>query len=115
MREIGDAADVYQREVEQRDRLIIGVNEQESADELKIPLLQIDAEAEAHHIGRLERVRTERDGNRTQEALAQLREAAGTSENLMPYILDAVRAYATLGEMMQVLREEWGEYEASWF
>ena len=115
VREIGDAADVYQREVEQRDRLIIGVNEQERADELKIPLLQIDAEAEAHHIGRLERVRTERDGNRTQEALAQLREAAGTSENLMPYILDAVRAYATLGEMMQVLREAWGEYEASWF
>ena len=74
----------------------------------------MDLEGEQRQLERLERVRRERDNRSVTVVLKKLGEAARGSDNLMPYILDAVRAYSTVGEMMQVLREEWGEYQPSW-
>ena len=115
VREIADAAEQYQREMETKDRVTVGVNEYVSDQELDIPILKIDAEGERRHLQRLDRVRQERDGEDVAATLELLRQGARGTDNLMPYILDAVKAYATLGEIMQVLKDEWGEYKASWF
>ena len=115
VREIADSAERYQREVECKERLTVGVNEYVTQEESQIPLLEIDAEGESHHLERLGRVRRERDRRKVEVALQRLGEAARGTDNLMPHILEAVKAYATLGEMMDVLRVEWGEYESAWF
>ena len=115
VREIADSAEQYQREIETKDRITVGVNEYVSDDKLDIPLLEIDGEGERRHLKRLDSVRRERDTGRVTATLERLRQAAQGVENLMPSILDAVKAYATLGEMMQVLKDEWGEYQASRF
>ena len=112
--EIADAAESYQRQLERRERLIVGVNEETAQERLDIPILRVDAEGERHHIDRLNRVRNDRDNSKVRLALQRLRRAGSGTDNLMPPILDAVRAYATLGEIMQVLREEWGERQPSW-
>ena len=115
VREIADSAERYQREIETKDRITVGVNQYVSDDELDIPLLKIDGEGERRHLERLDSVRRERDNGRVTATLERLRQAAHGAENLMPSILNAVKAYATLGEMMQVLKDEWGEYQASRF
>ena len=115
VREIADAAEQYQREMEANERITVGVNEYVSDDELAIPILEIDADGQRHHLQRLNRVRSERDAPKVASTLEVLRQAARGTDNLMPYILDAVKAYATLGEMMQVFKDEWGEYQAAWF
>ncbi|MDY7040830.1 MAG: methylmalonyl-CoA mutase family protein, partial [Chloroflexota bacterium] len=74
------------------------------------PLLQMDPDGERRQIARLQRVRAERDNQDVGERLAALETAARGSDNLMPFILDAVRAYATLGEICGVFREVFGEY-----
>ena len=107
--EIADAAFRYQREIERRQRKIIGVNEGVVEESLPVELLEMDTEGEKRHLERLERVRSSRDGGAVEFALRALGRAAGTSENLMPLILDAVRAYATLGEVTDGLRQAWGE------
>lgn len=110
-REIAEAAARYQREIDTRERIIVGVNEYVTDEALKIPLLRVDRAGERRHIDRLRRVRAERDTARAGAALSALRRAAqAQNENLMPFLLDAVNAYATLQEMMDVLRKEWGEY-----
>jgi len=109
-REIADAAYRYQRQIETEERCIVGVNRYASGEGLEIPLLKIDASVQERQIARLRRVRAERDGARVRRALVGLEEAAGGSENLMPAILEAVRAYAGLGEIMDVLRGAFGEY-----
>ena len=112
-REIADAAFHYQREIENRERIIVGVNDYVSGQSAAIPTLKIDGDGERRHLERLNRVRRERDSQAVSEKLNLLREAAHSNQNLMPFILDAVRAYATLGEICGVLRQEFGEYEAS--
>ena len=107
--EIADAAEVFQGDIDRRDRLVVGVNEEESEEDLSIPVMTVDAASERRHLDRLERVRRERDGAAVEAALQRLRLAASGSENLMPPILDAVRVYATLGEVMSVLKGVWGE------
>jgi methylmalonyl-CoA mutase N-terminal domain/subunit len=110
-REIADAAYRYQRQVEKGEKTVVGVNKYvESDDDLAMALLKIDPAVQERQIARLQRTKRERDGGRVQEALAQLRRAAQGDDNLMPPILDAVRAYASLGEVMGVLREVFGEY-----
>lgn len=110
-REIAEAAARYQREIDTKERIIVGVNQFVTDEALKVPLLRVDEAGARHHIARLQRVRTERDNARVGETLSALRHAAQKqNENLMPYLLDAVNAYATLQEMMDVLRREWGEY-----
>ncbi|MCH7786660.1 MAG: methylmalonyl-CoA mutase family protein [Chloroflexi bacterium] len=115
VREIADAAADFQRELEQNERIIVGVNDYVGEETLDIPLLRVDAQSERHHLERLNRVRRERDSEAVTVALKRLRDAARGSENLMPFILEAVKAYATLGEMMGALKAEWGEYQPTWY
>lgn len=110
-REIAEAASRYQREIDSRERIIVGVNEYVSEEAVRVPLLRVDEAGEKHQLERLDRVRRERDGARVASTLEAIRDAASKSnENLMPYLLDAVTAYATLQEMMDVMRQVWGEY-----
>ncbi|HEY7347956.1 MAG TPA: methylmalonyl-CoA mutase family protein [Ktedonobacterales bacterium] len=112
-REIADAAYRFQREVDAGERVIVGVNGYEMDEAIKVPTLYVDPAKEKIHLDRLNRVRRERDQQRVKEALAALRSAAQGSENLMPALIDAVNAYATMGEMMGVFREVFGEYMES--
>jgi len=109
-REIAESASRYQYEIETRRRIVVGVNEYTTDEPLRIPLLQMDPEGERRQRARLARVRAERDNDEVQRRLAALRRAAAGTENLMPFILDAVRAYATLGEICRVFRDVFGEY-----
>ncbi|MBC7252148.1 MAG: methylmalonyl-CoA mutase family protein [Anaerolineae bacterium] len=109
-RELAESAYRYQREIDRHERVIVGVNDYVMDEPLTIPLLQMDPEGERRQIARLQRVRAERDNQAVTERLAALEEAAKGTENLMPFILEAVRAYATLGEIMGVFRKVFGEY-----
>jgi methylmalonyl-CoA mutase, N-terminal domain len=109
-REIADSADRYQREIDGGLRTVVGVNGYRSSEPLSIPLLKMDPEGERKHLARLNRVRIERDNAEVRRRLQDLRRAAAGKENTMPYILEAVRAYATLGEVVQQFREQFGEY-----
>ncbi len=109
-REIADAAYRYQHEIDTQQRIIVGVNDYGSDEPLTVPLLEMDPHGYDRHIARLERVRGERDGMITKAALARLEDAARDRLNLMPLILEAVHTYATLGEIMGVLRCVFGEY-----
>ena len=109
-REIAESAYRYQREIDTGQRIIVGVNDYLSEEPLTIPLLEMDREGERRQIERLKRVRRERDNELVARRLEALRQAAQGTDNLMPYILDAARAYATLGEIMGVFREVFGEY-----
>jgi methylmalonyl-CoA mutase N-terminal domain/subunit len=110
-REIADSAARYQHEIEQKRRIIVGVNEYTEAAPVKVPLLSMDRDGERRQLERLARVKRERDNEAVQSRLAALRSAAQTSANLMPLLLDAVNAYATLQEMMDVLRGVFGVYQ----
>ncbi|HEX6290558.1 MAG TPA: methylmalonyl-CoA mutase family protein, partial [Herpetosiphonaceae bacterium] len=87
-----------------------GVNKYAVQEPLEIPLLEMDPEGERKHLDRLNRVRRERDQERVAEALEALRVAAQGDQNLMYPVLDCVRAYATMGEICDVLREVFGIY-----
>ena len=113
-REIADAAYIYQREEDRRERITVGVNDYVTDEELTIPLLRVDREGEARHIDNLNQVRRSRDNREVARRLRELEQAAKGSENLMPPLIEAVKAYATLGEMMGVFREVFGEYQPGW-
>jgi methylmalonyl-CoA mutase N-terminal domain/subunit len=108
--EIQESSMRWQREVETKDRIIVGVNEYIDPDEDATPIFRPNLAVVASQIERLKRVRAERDQAAVDLALDRLREASRKDVNLMEPIMDAVRTYATLGEMCGVLREEWGEY-----
>ncbi len=108
-RQIHDAAFRFQREVEDDERIVVGVNAHKSEAEEQ-ELLKLDDSAEKAQLEKLASVRSTRDAARVDACLAALRDAANGSANLMPHILDAVRAYATIGEICGVLRDAWGEY-----
>jgi len=109
-REIAESAYRYQREIDTGQRTVVGVNDYLTEEHVTIPLLEIDREGQQRQRERLARVRRERDNELVAQRLEALREAAQGTDNLMPYILDAVRAYATLGEICGVFREVFGEY-----
>jgi methylmalonyl-CoA mutase, N-terminal domain len=110
-REIADAAYRYQREIDAGERRIVGVNSYAVPAPLEIPILRMDPEGEARHLERLRRVRATRDAELVRLRLAELRAAAGGEANLMPAILACVHAYATLGEMCDVLRAVFGVHQ----
>jgi methylmalonyl-CoA mutase N-terminal domain/subunit len=110
-REIADAAYRYQQEIDDGMRGIVGVNTYVVEAPLEVPILEMDAEGEARHLRRLNHIRATRDNDLVAQHLAALRAAAEGDINLMPAILDCVRAYATLGEMCDVLREVFGVYQ----
>jgi methylmalonyl-CoA mutase, N-terminal domain len=113
--EISDAAYRYQREIDKGQRKIVGVNAYAEDKPLTIPLLEMDPQGYARQVERLKLVRAERDPARVGQALDRLRIACAGSENTMPFILDAVRAYATLGEIIGVMKKEFGIYrEPTW-
>jgi methylmalonyl-CoA mutase, N-terminal domain len=112
-REIADSAYRYQREVDRRERILVGVNDflQGNDEPIEIPIHSITRESEERHLERLRRVRRERDQTAVADALQRFENAARDArENLMPYIIEAVRAYATLGELCNLLRGVYGEY-----
>jgi len=109
--EIARSAYRYQKEIDTHQRTIVGVNDYVIDEPISIPLLEINAEGERHHLERLNRVRRERDNRELNRRLKALEKAARGQENLMPYILEAVRAYGTLGEICGIFRNVFGEYE----
>jgi methylmalonyl-CoA mutase N-terminal domain/subunit len=108
--EIADAAYRYQREIDERRRIVVGVNEFAADEPLRVPLLEMDPQGYERQCARLAQVRAERDNAAVGQALDRLRIAAQGTENTMPYILDAVRVYATLQEIMDVFRDVFGLY-----
>jgi methylmalonyl-CoA mutase, N-terminal domain len=114
--EISDAAYRYQREVDENERIVVGINGYVDPDEeLRIPILAMDPDGYDRQCARLASLRAERDGAQVSQALDALRRAAAGTENTMPYILEAVRAYATLGEITDVFREVFGRYQEPTF
>jgi methylmalonyl-CoA mutase N-terminal domain/subunit len=109
-KEIADSAFRYQQELEQKRRLVVGVNEFKVDEEEPIEILRIDPKLESEQVARVREVRKKRDQSRCSAALTQLRKAATGTDNLMPYILEAVRAYATEGEIMNTMVEVFGTY-----
>jgi methylmalonyl-CoA mutase N-terminal domain/subunit len=109
-REIQEASYRYQLEVESRRRIVVGLNDHISEGGEKPGLLRIDEELERRQIERLRRLRAERDASAAGKRLRELSAAAGSRENLMPFILEAVRCYCTIGEIAGVLREVFGEH-----
>ena len=111
-REIADASYRYQREIDSGDRKIVGVNDYVLEDEqVTIPVLKIDEEVERRQIKRTQKIRSTRDNKKVDEALDGLRKASEGEENVMPHIVEAVREYATIGEIFEVWRDLWGEWD----
>ena len=111
--EIQKSAFEYQNAVDSGEQVVVGVNRFQTDDEKPIPTLRIDPEIERTQIARLNALRARRDTNKAQSALAEIERRARTTENLMPAILTAVEAYATVGEISDALRRAFGEYQES--
>jgi methylmalonyl-CoA mutase N-terminal domain/subunit len=110
-REIAESAYVFQQAVDRREKIIVGVNDFVQEGEPRMNTLYIDESTGATQLAALEALRKRRDAGRVERALDSLRAVATRTDNMMPHILEAVRAYATLGEMCDALRQVWGEYE----
>ncbi len=111
-KEIAEASYRYQREIETKSRTIVGVNDYVLAGEkVAIPVLKIDPEVEKRQVERTSRIRRERDNGKVQEALNGLRRASEGTENVMPHVVNAVRSYATIGEICDVWRNIFGEWD----
>ncbi len=109
-REIQEAAYEYQRAVEQKTEIVVGVNKFQIEENETIPIQRVDPKIEREQVERLRAVRERRDGGRTETALSKLSEAANGTENLLPKILDCVESYVSVGEISHQLRKVWGEY-----
>ncbi|MEM3789421.1 MAG: methylmalonyl-CoA mutase family protein, partial [Candidatus Bathyarchaeia archaeon] len=111
-KEIADSAYRYQREIDEKKRILVGVNEYTiEGEEIQVKLLRVDPSVEKKQIERLQKLRRERANRKVKEVLEKLHYAAEKDENLMPTIIEAVKAYATLGEIVDVLRKVYGEYK----
>ena len=109
-KEIAEASYRYQYEIDTHQRTVVGVNAYVAAEPIAIPILEMDPEGYGRQVARLKRLRAERDNGRVRRTLTELADAARGDENLMPPIIEAVRAYATLGEITDVFREVFGVY-----
>jgi methylmalonyl-CoA mutase N-terminal domain/subunit len=110
--EIQKAAYQWQKDVESGERIIVGVNKYQVEEPEPTGLLKVDPSVQDAQISKLKDLRSKRDSISVNNSLDELRKAAQGVDNMMPYILNAVKAYATEGEICGVLREEWGEYIA---
>jgi methylmalonyl-CoA mutase, N-terminal domain len=110
-REIAESAYRFQQAAERKEKIIVGVNDYVAENDRPMPILYIEEQVAERQLARLEALRRTRDHDRVARALDALREAAAGTANTMSPMLDAVRAYATVGEMCDALREVWGEYE----
>jgi len=110
-REIADSAYEYQKDIESKKEIVVGVNEFTIEEEVPVKILKVDPEVRERQINRLNKVRRERDNKKVEEALDNLRRAAEKGENLTGPILEAVKVYATIGETTEVLKSVFGEYK----
>jgi methylmalonyl-CoA mutase, N-terminal domain len=110
-KEIEEAAYRFQRDIEKLERIVVGVNKFQSASSASVPIQKIDASTDAKRAAQVKAFRAARDQAVTDAALEKLSVAARGSENLFPFVIDAFRAAATLGEICGVLRREWGEFQ----
>jgi len=112
-RELSEAAYRYQRQIETKDRVLVGLNEYKSEEEQPIPTFRGNPETERRQIARLQELRQKRDNASVKKCLASLTDAARANENLMPALIETVKSYATLGEICEALRVVYGVYEPS--
>ena len=112
-REIQNSAYAYQRAVESRDQTVVGVNQFAVEEDQTLDMLRVDPAVGEEQRAKLAALRSRRDAARVRQTLDTLHAAAQTDANLMPHILDCVQAYATLGEICDVMREVFGEYRPS--
>ena len=110
-KEIANAAYAYQKQLERREKIVVGVNKYQTPEERPIEYLKVNPEVERRQVARLHEVKRTRDQKQVNECLRDLKRAAQGTENLMPYILQAVKRYATLQEICDVFREVFGVYQ----
>ncbi|MBM3138678.1 MAG: methylmalonyl-CoA mutase [Chloroflexi bacterium] len=109
-REIQESAYRLQRLAEQKQRVVVGVNEFVTETVVNPEIMRVDPGVDRRRAAQLEALRKRRDGDAVERSLQKIRASASTDENMMPLLVEAVEAYATVGEICGVLREEWGEY-----
>ena len=109
--QIADSAYKYQMAIERNEKIIVGVNEFQAGDEQAPTTLQIGEGTRIKQIRRLGETKAARNQRRVEESLERLRKIAQTDQNIIPSMLDAVESYATIGEISDILRTVWGEYE----
>ena len=114
-REVQESAYQYQKAIERKEKIVVGVNEFEVENEPPLDVLLIDESVAEKQVAQLRKLRESRDNERVRTTLEALGQAARNDAAMMPPILDCVRAYATLGEMCDTLREVYGVYEESGF
>jgi methylmalonyl-CoA mutase N-terminal domain/subunit len=112
-REIQQAAYEYQKSIERGERVVVGVNRYQDERAAPLPILRIDPEVERAQVERLRNLRARRNASRVLAALGQVEETARSEQNLMPAVLEAVKTYATVGEISDALRKVFGEYQES--
>lgn len=112
-KQINESAYRYNEEIEKGERIVVGVNKYKTEEEPLINIHKVDPAVRDRQIVKLQKIKQQRNNSRVNDSLRQLKKAAATKENLMPYILDAIKAYATLGEICDTLRSEFGSYTAS--
>ena len=110
-REIQEAAYQYQKAVESKNAVVVGVNKFQTNEESTIPTMTIDAQIEKNQVERLKSIRAKRDKSKAESSLTNLKASATTDENLLPKILECVESYVTVGEISHTLRAVWGEYQ----
>ena len=109
-KEIANASYKYQKEIESKERIIVGVNDFTQREPCSTPLLKIDEEIGKQQVESLEKIKQERNNKKLKEKLGKLKKAAEGTDNLMPYIIDAVREYASIGEIINTLKDVFGTY-----
>ena len=110
-REIQDSAYKYQLDIEKEERIVVGLNRFQIEEEKPTNLLRVDPSVRVAQIDRLKELKSKRENEKVEKSLSELKRGAKGNDNLMPFILDAVKVYATLGEICNVLREVFGEYQ----
>jgi methylmalonyl-CoA mutase N-terminal domain/subunit len=110
-KEIANASYKYQQEIERKERIIVGVNDLKLREPCSTPILKIDENVAQEQVNKLHNIIDNRDNDKLRKKLSNLKEAAKGSENLMPHIIDAVREYASVGEIISTLKEVFGTYE----
>jgi len=110
MMAIAESSRKYQQQVEKKEKIIVGVNEFILEDEEPMEVLKISHDVEKRQMQKLQALRDERDDAPVKEKLAELRQKVKANQNIMPALIDCAHAYCTIGEIAQVLRDEYGEY-----
>ena len=109
-KEIANASYKYQREIENRERTIVAVNQFQQKEPCTVPLLKIDENIAKEQVNEINKLKQERDNDKVKEKLRKLKDAAQGTENLMPYIMDAIRVYSSIGEIINTLKDVFGTY-----